>query len=423
MDGDSRACDVVVVGAGLAGLTAATALRRAGRSVLVLEARDEVGGRTRSREADGAVTDFGGEWVGWAHRGMRRLADDLGLDLEPARLLGAPVLWRLPSGHSRGRTPPVRVWRDLYHLHSRAVRDAHGIDPEAPWRARWADELDAWSVADWLDELDLGADSRYLFERIAGSLVCAPAESTSLLHLLWLGRLAGGPLRSLHTTFQWRIAQGAQEVAIRLAARLGDAVRLRTPVERVVQDGGGVSAHGGGREYRAAQAVVAVPVHLLATVGFEPALPEGRQALSALHVGAGVKAVARLPEGHRVGHASVVGGDALWVAWRRGDRVTGFVPGHAEAPDEVLLADLAGAFGTSADRLRSAQVFRWADQEHVLGCDVAFAPGEVCRLGPRLAEPHGLIRFAGAERSGWPNNMEGAVRSGLRAARETLEAG
>lgn len=423
MDGDTRACDVVVVGAGLAGLTTATALHRAGRSVLVLEARDEVGGRTRSRAADGVVTDLGGEWVGRAHRSMRSLVADLGLDLEPARVLGAPVLWRLPHGHSRGRTPPARVWRDLYHLHARVVRDAHGIDPEAPWRARWADELDAWSIADWLDELDLGADSRYLFERIVGSLVCAPVESTSLLHLLWLARLAGGPLRSLHTTFQWRIAQGAQEVALRLAARLGDAVRLQTPVERVVQEGGAVAAYGGGREYRADRAVVTVPVHRLGRIDFEPALPEGLRSLANLHVGAGVKAVGTLPEGHDVAHTSVVGGDVLWAAWRRGGRVTGFVPGAADAPDDVLLADLAAAFGTGADRLRSARVFRWVDEGNVGGCAVSFAPGEVCRLGPRLAEAHGLVRFAGAERSGWPNNMEGAVRSGLRAARETLEAG
>lgn len=89
-------------------------------------------------------------------------------------------------------------------------------------------------------------------------------------------------------------------------------------------------------------------------------------------------------------------------------------------PDDVLLADLAEAFRITPERLRSAEVFRWAQQDHVLGRVVAFAPGEVCGLGPRLAEPHGLVRFAGAERGGWPDNMEGAVRSGARVARETL---
>ncbi|MGH3758871.1 flavin monoamine oxidase family protein [Actinophytocola sp.] len=423
MGGATRTWDVVVVGAGLAGLTAASVLRRAGRDVLVLEARDEVGGRTRSRTVDGGVTDFGGEWVGWAHRGMRRLVGELGLDLEPAGMLGAPVLWRLPCGETGGRLPPVRVWRDLLRVHARAARDGHGIHPDAPWRARWADELDAWSVADWLDELDLGADSRYLVERVLGALVCASPDTVSLLHLLWLARLAGGPLRSLHTTFQWRIAQGAQEVAVRLAAALGGAVRLDSFVSGVAQDGGldGVTVYTVDRTYRARRAVVAVPVSRLATVDFDPPLPAGQRALSGLRVGAGTKAVATLPAGHPVRHRTVVGGDVLWGAWRRGDRVTGFVPAVAGAmPDDVLLADLAVAFRTRPELLRSAQVFRWAEQEHVLGCDVAFAPGEVCRLGPVLARPHGLVRFAGAERSGWPNNMEGAVRGGERAARETL---
>jgi monoamine oxidase len=66
-------------------------------------------------------------------------------------------------------------------------------------------------------------------------------------------------------------------------------------------------------------------------------------------------------------------------------------------------------------------VFRWADEQHIPGCDAAFAPGEVCRYGSALARPHGRLHFAGAERSSWPNNMEGALESGERAAREVIE--
>ncbi|MBF6059846.1 FAD-dependent oxidoreductase [Nocardia terpenica] len=90
-------------------------------------------------------------------------------------------------------------------------------------------------------------------------------------------------------------------------------------------------------------------------------------------------------------------------------------------PDRDLIADPAAAFDVSAaTELRSPTVFRWGEQQYIQGCDAIFAPNEVCGMGPLLTAPHGLVSFAGVARSNWPDNMEGAVRSGERAARETL---
>jgi monoamine oxidase len=91
-----------------------------------------------------------------------------------------------------------------------------------------------------------------------------------------------------------------------------------------------------------------------------------------------------------------------------------------EVPDAALVDDLARAFYVTPAQLRSPTVFRWADQEYIRGCDMFFAPGQVCSLGPLMALPHGLIEFAGVERSSWPDNIEGAIRSGERAARAVL---
>lgn len=245
----------------------------------------------------------------------------------------------------------------------------------------------------------------------------------SLLHLLWLLRIAGGPWRSLTATFQWRISQGAQQVAVRMAAPLGDAVRLNTPVSRITQHANDADVQAGSLTVHAKRVVVAIPVTQLPRIEFDPPLPPDLERLAELHIDAGTKVIALLPRGHSVRHNTVVGGEVLRGAWRRGDRVTGFLPATGTAiDDDVLVADLAQAFGVQPQQLRCPTVLRWAEQDHIEGCDAVFAPGEVCACGPLLTKRHGVIEFAGAERSSWPDNMEGAVRSGERAAVQTLSA-
>lgn len=423
-DPNQKRFDVTVVGAGLAGLNAARYVRRAGRSALVLEARPEVGGRTRTRMVGGDVADFGGEWIGWAHRRVRALARELGLATEPARNAGYPVLWRLPRGESIGRLPPARVWASIVRVVAAAAWAARSIDRTAPWAAPQARELDAVSVADWLTRLGVRDDARYILERLIGSLSSSELERLSLLHFVWWMRHAGDPLRSLYTTFQWRLTDGAQELARALASELGNAVRTDSPVRRIVQDAHVTVELERGETYESERAIIAIPVSCVPQIELHPPLPETMRALGNLHIGPGTKVVARLPPGHGARHNTVIGGEPLWGAWRRGDRVTGFAPPPSDdVPDEALHADLARTFHVAPRDLRSPTVFRWANEPHIPGCDIAFAPGELSRYGPVLARPHGRLHFAGAERSSWPNNMEGALESGERAGREALTAG
>lgn len=392
-------CDVVVIGSGLAGLSAAWRLHRVGQRVHVLEARDEVGGRALTRDVGGERADLGGEWLGRAHRRLVRLAREFDLQVEPARNAGRPALWRLPDGESLGLLPPPHVWPGLVRTFATAAWQSRGISAEAPWTSPRAVGHDRRSVAEWLDHLELHPDAGYLLERILGAAACGRLEEMSLLQLLWLLQVAGGPLRSANAGFQWRITGGAQQIPLRIADRLGNRVRTGVPCRGLTQDGRTVVAMADDRVVRAARAIVAVPVTQLLRIRFDPPLTSEQAKLTELHIGAGVKVIGVLPTGHTVRHNTVVGGPVLWGAWRRGNRVTGFAPSTIETTDDALTTDLAAAFRIRRDDLQATTVFRWDRQDHIQGCDTVFAPGQITALGPHLTRPQGLIAFAGAERS------------------------
>lgn len=410
--------DIVVVGAGLAGLVAAERLAVRGYRVQVLEAAEEVGGRTRSRRVGEATFELGAEWVGGRHRNVLALLRRLGLTTRRTHQLVAPILWRPPGGAERMVFPgPPSSAPGLIRAYAGLRRLSRRVDPDAPWSSPGATELDRIDVGSWFAAQGMRPEELHLCEKVIGGLTSTGLHQLSLLHLLaWIHR-AGGTLHTIWTTFERHVPGGTQEAARRLAASLGDAVRLGAPVAELVQDGTIEAVVADGTRVRARAAVVAVPLGTVPAITFDPPLAPEQARLNELAIRPATKAIALLPRGARPVHRVAVGGDPLDGAWRVGRRVTGFAsPPHNDAPDADLLADLGSAFRVDPAELRHPQVFRWSDRAWVPGCDVGFAPGQLTELGPHLRRPHGRVHFAGTERSSWPNNMEGAVETGLRAA-------
>lgn len=427
-----RLADVAVVGAGLAGLTAAAELERLGVSVVVLEARDEVGGRTRSRPLDrpssaGATADLGGQFVGPQHRRMRRLVSSLGLQLVPAGLERRPALYRLSGREGVGFVPPLSlggVWslgRALLALKRLSLR----VDPYRPWCSPGAEDLDRRSLAGWLDELGLQGRAREVLVGLISGFATVGAGELSLLQVLWWLSRAGGLLPGLRAGSAFFVAEGAQAVSRGLAARLRGPLLLETPVTSLEQEGGCVTVRGEhGQLVRARRAIVAVPTPVLGSISFSPPLDAPQRLLvEELRFGRGVKVSCAVPPASPGRQRVFLGGLPVSIGWRTGGTLAGIAYNAeaAERPEDEMVADLAGAFGVPPAEVGAAGAVDWGRERFAGGTYVAFKPGQIVRHGPTLRRPHGRVQFAGAERSSWPQFMEGAAESGEEAARRVLD--
>src|SRR5215213_2372438 len=301
----SRESDVVVIGAGLAGLTAARRLAASGASVVVVEARERVGGRVLNEDIGGGnVVEVGAQWIGPTQDRLAALAEELGVATFPTHSSGQNTLeyggrLRRYSGTIPRINPLVLI--DVERAQRKLNRLARTVPTEAPWDAEGAARLDSQTAATWMRRNVFTRAGRSLLELGIEAVWAAEPEDMSLLHMLFYIHSAGS-LQMLFDTEggaqQDRFVGGSQRIAIRAAEELGhERVLLGHPVRTIEHGSGGVVVRADGAEVRARRAILAIAPTLAGRLSYDPPLSGFRDQLTQrMPLGTVAKCMAVYPE-------------------------------------------------------------------------------------------------------------------------------
>jgi monoamine oxidase len=455
--GSRRRADVVVVGAGLAGLSAARVLAAAGRSVAVLEARDRVGGRTLNRSVGGGeVVEAGGQWIGPTQDRLAALASELGVRTYPTYMQGQAVY------HRRGQrllyeasspVPPDPDAGEAAQVVAGLDQLSAGVSRAEPWASPRAAEFDSQTFETYKLANVRTDGGRFLTDLAIQAVWACEPRDVSLLHVLFYIASAGnettpGSLFRLISTAggaqESRFVGGSQRIAQRLARRLDGRVVLEAAVRRIAQDGGDVRVVSEAGTWACRRVIVTGPPALTAHIDMEPALPADRAQLTQrFPQGNAIKcqAVYPTPFWRDEGLSGYVNADEGPIrlmydntpASGRPGVLLGFIEGHearvwgarpAAARRAAVLAAFARFIGPRAATPVRYVERDWAQEEWSRGCYGGFTPpGVLLDFGPAIRRPVGAVHWAGAEYATiWNGYMDGAVRSGEEVAREVLRA-
>ncbi|MFC4223412.1 flavin monoamine oxidase family protein [Lysinibacter cavernae] len=442
--------DVVVIGAGATGLNAATRLKEAGHSVIVLEARDRVGGRLWTNEIDGVPLEIGGQWVSPDQDVLKSVIAELGLKTYARYREGDSVYVAEDGTRSlfKGDIFPVGAETEAEIVRLIGILDglAAEVGYLAPWEHPRAHEFDAISFTEWLEQQSdntIAKDNVTLF--VGPAMLTKPAHSFSLLQALLMAASAGGYSALVDENFMLdeRVVGGLQSVPLGLAARLGDDVRLNQPVRHVKDHGDSVEVLTDDITVTAKRVIVALPPNLVSRIGFAPPLPRLHQQMlqhQSLGLVIKVHAVYETPFWREAGLSGTAFSpyqlcheayDNTWNVDAETQDTKGTLVGFvsdehadrlfrmpAEERKRLILESMASYYGPETLNPVVYYESDWGAEEWTRGAYAAsFDIGGLSRYGQDLRSSVGNIHFASSDLAGHGyQHVDGALRIGADTA-------
>src|SRR5215471_6901660 len=455
-----RSCEVVIIGAGLAGLVAATQLAQRGVDVIVLEARKRVGGRLYTvfpyPSMPNVFIDHGGQWVSPGQTRLMALANNLNV-----KLFQTPTAGDLDIDSHSGSVirypgtdeyPPY--WTDADMTAATAGVDAlqamyDTVPLEAPWTAANAMQWDGETLIGWLEEnVPSELAQALLLRGVTGVFNSSPGP-LSLLAALFVARSAQDLIRHFEPTGpDMRFVGGGQQIPIKLAQALPGRVITGAYVYGIEHSTDGVTAYTPGLTVQARRAIICLPPTLAGRIRYDPPLPAARDHLTeSTPMGWVIKvhciyptrfwqqknlsgAVASDSGAIRVvvDNSPPEGTPGILVAFIEGDGARKLAPQPLPVRRAEVLKELGTYFGPDLGHVAANPKlyleYKWGDDAFARGAYGGYwTQGLWTTYGPELRTPIGAVHWAGTEASPeWNGKMEGAVQSGGRAAAEVLEA-